>query len=135
MVTNPRATTCWPSWPRRSSQRATTLSKVNARRTSSLDPCSLGENGKPTVEYDVDAFHPVHQVVLEIEAGRGAASNADFRDIVRSSLLVGVRYLALAMMIEYRGGGRPIKSYENTRNSSTRSMRANGSACRSRVCS
>jgi hypothetical protein len=79
-------------------------------------PVLFGENGKPTVEYDVDAFHPVHQVVLEIEAGRGAASNADFRDIVRSSLLVGVRYLALAMMIEYRGGGRPIKSYENTRN-------------------
>lgn len=79
-------------------------------------PVLFGENGKPTVEYDVDAFHPEHQVVLEVEAGRGAASNADFRDIVRSSLLVGVRYLALAVMVEYRGGGRPIRSYENTRN-------------------
>lgn len=79
-------------------------------------PVLFGENGKVTVEYDVDAFHPTHHVVLEVEAGRGAASNAHYRDIVRSSLLVGVRYLALAMMIEYRGGGRPIRSYENTRN-------------------
>lgn len=79
-------------------------------------PVLFGENGRATVEYDVDAFHAEHNVVLEVEAGRGAASNADYRDIVRSSLLVGVRYLALAMMIEYRGGGRPIRSYENTRN-------------------
>lgn len=79
-------------------------------------PVLFGENGKATVEYDVDAFHPIDEVVLEVEAGRGAASNADYRDIVRSSLLVGVRYLALAVMIEYRGGGRPIRSYENTRN-------------------
>lgn len=79
-------------------------------------PVLFGENGQATVEYDVDAFHPIDEVVLEVEAGRGAASNADYRDIVRSSLLVGVRYLALAVMIEYRGGGRPIRSYENTRN-------------------
>lgn len=79
-------------------------------------PVLFGENGKATVEYDVDAFHPVHGVVLEVEAGRGAASNAAYRDIVRSSLLVGARFLALAMMLEYGGGGRPIRSFENTRN-------------------
>lgn len=79
-------------------------------------PVLFGENGTATVEYDVDAFHPVNHVVLEVEAGRGAASNASYRDIVRTSLLVGVRFLALAMMIEYRGGGRPIRSYENARN-------------------
>jgi hypothetical protein len=55
-------------------------------------PVLFGENGKATVEYDVDAFHPSHHVVLEVEAGRGAASNAHYRDIVRSSLLVGVRF-------------------------------------------
>lgn len=37
-------------------------------------------------------------------------------EVLRSSLLVRVRYLALAMRIEYRGGGRPIRTYENTRN-------------------
>lgn len=87
------------------------------RATSKLTrPVLFGENGKSTVEYDVDAFHPEHGVVLEVEAGRGAASNADYRDIVRSSLLVGARFLALALMLEYRGGGRPIRSFENTRN-------------------
>ena len=53
-------------------------------------PVLFGENGSATIEYD------------------------DYRDIVRSSLLVGVRYLALAMMFEYRG--RPTRSYDNTRN-------------------
>ena len=68
-------------------------SRAGIRAVNKLTrPVLFGENGSATIEYD------------------------DYRDIVRSSLLVGVRYLALAMMIEYRGGGRPIRSYDNTRN-------------------
>jgi len=47
--------------------------------------------------------------VLEIEAGRGAANSADYRDLVRASLLVDAEYLVLAMMLRYRmsiGAGR-----------------------------
>lgn len=78
-------------------------------------PVLFGENGKAQVAYDVDGFHPDHRVVLEVEAGRGAANNADYRDIIRASLMVDARYLALAMMLDYRGGNQKLKSYEQTR--------------------
>jgi hypothetical protein len=78
-------------------------------------PVLFGENGTVLVQYDVDAYHPGHRLVLEVEAGRGAASNADYRDLVRASLMVDVDYLVLAMMLTYTGGGQPVRSYETTR--------------------
>jgi len=79
-------------------------------------PVLFGENGAVLVQYDVDAYHPGHRVVLEVEAGRGAASNADYRDLVRASLMVDVSYLVLAMMLTYRAGGQTMRSYEVARN-------------------
>lgn len=87
--------------------------KTTTRRITR--PVLFGENGKAEVAYDVDGFHPDHGVVLEVEAGRGAANNADYRDIIRASLMVDARYLALAMMLHYRGGNQKLKSYEQTR--------------------
>ncbi|MGI8594136.1 MAG: hypothetical protein ACR2ML_07205 [Solirubrobacteraceae bacterium] len=78
-------------------------------------PVLFGENGSVLVQYDVDAYHPDHHVVLEVEAGRGAASNADYRDLVRASLMVDVSYLVLAMMLTYKGGGQTVRSYEVAR--------------------
>lgn len=78
-------------------------------------PVLFGEQGSVIVQYDVDGFHPEEQAVLEVEAGRGAASNADYRDIVRASLMVNVRYLILAVMLSYRGGGQAMRSYEISR--------------------
>lgn len=77
-------------------------------------PVLFGENGRTEVAYEVDGFHPKEQVVLEIEAGRGAANNADYRDLVRASLMVDADYLILAMMREYRTGKQTMKSYEQT---------------------
>ena len=51
-------------------------------------PVLFGENGVPPAAYVVDGFHPDLKIVLEIEAGRGAAGNADYRDLVRTSLIV-----------------------------------------------
>ena len=79
-------------------------------------PVLFGEQGKPIVSYDVDGFHPDHRVVLEVEAGRGAANNADYRDLVRASLMVDADYLIMAMMLEYRTGKTVMRSYEQTRN-------------------
>jgi hypothetical protein len=76
----------------------------------------FGEQGKPIVSYDVDGFHADHGAVLEVEAGRGAANNADYRDLVRASLMVDADYLILAMMLEYRTGKTVMRSYEQTRN-------------------
>jgi hypothetical protein len=75
----------------------------------------FGEVGKPVVAYEVDGFHLEHGIVLEVEAGRGAANNADYRDLIRASLMVDARYLVLAMMLHYGGGGTAIKSYDQSR--------------------
>jgi hypothetical protein len=59
---------------------------------------------------EVDAAHDGFGVVVEVEAGRGARGNAAYRDLVRTSLIVDARYLALLMPIVYRAqsAGRSI---------------------------
>ncbi len=49
-----------------------------ARADKLSKPVLFGEHGRPQVAYEVDAFEPAHGLVLEIEAGRGAAGNADY---------------------------------------------------------
>lgn len=78
-------------------------------------PVLYGENGSPRVAYEVDGFHPELNIVLEVEAGRGAAGNADYRDLIRTSLIVDADFLILAMMLEYRSGKMTMRSYERTR--------------------
>lgn len=78
-------------------------------------PVLFGEQGSTVVAYEVDGFHEDSRVVLEVEAGRGAANNADYRDLVRASLMVDADYLILAMMLEYRSGTQVMRSYEQTR--------------------
>jgi hypothetical protein len=78
-------------------------------------PVLFGEQGRPRVAYEVDGFNAAHGIVLEVEAGRGAANNADYRDLVRTSLIVDAQYLVLAMMLEYRTGRTTMRSYERTR--------------------
>ena len=45
-----------------------------------------------------------------MEAGRGARGNAVYRDLIRTSLIVDVRYLALGVMTQYRhlSGGKQM---------------------------
>jgi hypothetical protein len=83
-------------------------------------PVLFGENGQPEVNYEIDAFHDELGVAVEVEAGRGAAGNADYRDIVRMSLILDARSMALLMPVRYRttSGERAfaIHAYEKTRN-------------------
>lgn len=80
-----------------------------------LRPVLFGEQGRPVVSYEVDAYHPGDRVAVEVEAGRGAANNADYRDIIRASLMVDADYLVMAMMLRYTAGqSLATKSYEVT---------------------
>jgi hypothetical protein len=83
-------------------------------------PVLFGENGQPEVSYEIDAFHDELGIAVEVEAGRGAAGNADYRDIVRISLISDARNMALLMPVRYRtkSGERAfaIHAYEKTRN-------------------
>lgn len=82
-------------------------------------PVLFGEQGVASLTYELDAFHDGLGIAVEVEAGRGAQNNADYRDIIRASLLVDARFLVLVMPTEYRfaaaGQISSTKAYENTR--------------------
>ena len=67
-------------------------------------PVLFGDQGRPRVQYEVDAVHDDLGVVVEIEAGRGAKSNAGYRDLIRAALLADARFFVLGMPLEYRSG-------------------------------
>lgn len=80
-------------------------------------PVFFGENGHPTLKYEVDAYHPQWRCGLEVEAGRAWMGNAVYRDLVQALVMVEVDYLALAVpnAYKYKSGGRTAYSadYEN----------------------
>ncbi len=78
-------------------------------------PVLFGDQGTPTVNYEIDAFHDEHGIAVEVEAGRGAMGNADYRDIVRTSLLLDARFLMLLMPATYRYGRTQTSAYSSTR--------------------
>jgi hypothetical protein len=82
-------------------------------------PVLFGENGKSEVSYDIDASHSQWQAVLEVEAGRAWKGNAIYRDLIRASIMVGVKFLILAVpnKYQYKSSGRTSVStdYENAR--------------------
>lgn len=77
----------------------------------------FGENGKPAVTYDIDAFNDFLGAAVEVEAGRGAANGADYRDIVRTALILDARFLILMQPFAYRSNPRavPMHAYATTR--------------------
>lgn len=65
-------------------------------------PVFFGENGQPTVKYEVDAYHEEQQCGLEIEAGRAWKGNAVYRDLIIGLLLIDVEHLILAVPLTYK---------------------------------
>jgi hypothetical protein len=82
-------------------------------------PVFFGENGIPTLQYEIDAYHWEWKCGLEVEAGRGWMGNAVYRGLIQAAVMVGVEYLCLAVcnVYRYKSGGKPATSrdYENTR--------------------
>jgi hypothetical protein len=96
--------------------------KVEAGKTAGQKirrPVLFGDSGKERVAYEVDAVHDELGIVVEVEAGRGARGNAVYRDLIRTSLIVDVRYLALGVMRSYRhmSGGKEqnVASYKEAK--------------------
>ncbi len=81
-------------------------------------PVYFGENGKPTLQYEVDAYHPEWRCGLEIEAGRAWMGNAVYRDLVQALVMVNLDHLILAVPNAYKyfTNGKRCTShdYENT---------------------
>jgi hypothetical protein len=81
-------------------------------------PVFFGENGVPTLRYQIDAYHPDWRCGLEIEAGRAWMGNAIYRDLVQALVMVQVDHLVLAVpnLYKYQSGGKAAGSndYRNT---------------------
>jgi hypothetical protein len=81
-------------------------------------PVFFGENGLPTLRYEIDAYQPEWHCGLEIEAGRAWMGNAIYRDLVQGLVMVQVDILFLAVPngYKYLSGGRPVISndYDKT---------------------
>lgn len=75
-------------------------------------PVFFGENGEPTLRYEVDAFHDGWLCGLEVEAGRAWMGNAVYRDLIQALVMVNVETLALAVpnSYKYQTGGREVVS-------------------------
>ena len=82
-------------------------------------PVLFGKQGAERVAFEIDAVHDELGVLVEAEAGRGARGNAVYRDLLRSSLIAGARYLALGVMQEYRhrsaGKAIAVSSYRKAK--------------------
>jgi hypothetical protein len=83
-------------------------------------PVFFGENGVPTVRYQIYAYHPIWKCGLEIEAGRAWMGNAVYRDLIQASVMVNVEYLCLAVPNSYKyktvGRNSICHDYDNTKN-------------------
>jgi hypothetical protein len=83
-------------------------------------PVFFGDNGEPTVSYEIDAFHNEWKCGLEIEAGRGWMGNAVYRDLIQSLVMVNLEHLILAVSqtYKYNSNGKALasKDYESAKN-------------------
>lgn len=78
---------------------------VEAGKTKSQKierPVFFGLQGRATLRYEIDAFHPGWRCGLEVEAGRAMQGNAVYRDLIQAMVMVQVEILALAVPLEYK---------------------------------
>ena len=65
-------------------------------------PVLYGEQGNPRVTYELDAFHDDIGIVFEVEAGRAmSGGNAVYRNLIRTSLILGAKYLVIGVRETY----------------------------------
>ena len=81
-------------------------------------PVFFGENGKPKLQYEVDAYNEDWKYGLEVEAGRAWMGNAIYRDLVQALVMVELETLVLCVpnFYKYKKGVNGVAShdYDNT---------------------
>ncbi len=60
-------------------------------------PVFFGENGEPTLRFEVDAYHAGWECGLEIEATRAIRGGALYRDLLQALVMVQVSHLCLGI--------------------------------------
>lgn len=74
-------------------------------------PVFFGEDGIPTLQYEIDAFHEGYRCGLEVEAGRGFMGGAFYRDLIQAMVMIQVNHLCLAMLNRYEYGSTYSNDY------------------------
>ena len=67
-----------------------------------LRPVFYGENGIPTLQYQIDAFNAGWACGLEVEAGRAWKGNAVYRDLITACVMIQIEHIVLAVPNAYR---------------------------------
>lgn len=65
-------------------------------------PVLFGPNGRPAKSFEADAYHELHRLVLEVEAGRAVTNYQFLKDLFQASVMVDVDYLCIAVRNIYR---------------------------------
>ena len=60
-------------------------------------PVFFGENGEPTLRYEVDAFHNEWRCGLEVEGIRAIRGGAFYRNLIQALVMVKVEHLCIAV--------------------------------------
>ena len=93
--------------------------EAGARKADKIErPVFYGENGVPTLRYEIDAYHTAWRCGLEVEAGRALMGNAIYRDLIQAMVMVQVDHLCLAVPNAYSfksaGKWTLSRDYDNT---------------------
>jgi hypothetical protein len=77
-------------------------------------PVFFGENGRPSLQYEIDAYQSDWKCGLEIEAGRAWMGNAIYRDLIQALTMVNLEHLILAVpnTYKYLSNNRPCVSHD-----------------------
>ncbi len=65
-------------------------------------PVLYGENGSPSLNFEVDAYHEKYKIVVEVEAGRAVVNYQFLKDFYEACCMENVTYLCIAVREIYR---------------------------------
>ncbi len=88
-----------------------------ARHDKISRPVFFGENGEPTLRYEVDAYHPEWRCGLDIEGIRAIRGGALYRDLIQAMVMVQVDFLCLAVpnLVQWGTSGKSRSYIESVR--------------------
>jgi len=88
-----------------------------AKRDKISRPVFFGENGEPTLRYEVDAYHAGWRCGLEVEGIRAIRGGALYRDLIQALVMVQVEHLCVAVpnVVTWGETGRSKSYQEATR--------------------
>lgn len=75
-------------------------------------PVFFDEGGRPSLNYQVDAYQSSWRCGLEVEAGRGMQGGAFYRDLIQAMVMTGVDHLIVAVLNGYRFAQTGSRDFE-----------------------